>query len=267
MHGSRHAFGPLLRAHRVTRALSQERLADRAEVSPRHLSCLETGKAGPSREMVLVLGSALDLPLRDRNDLLVAAGFAPVYSTAGLEGAAAGPVRRAIDHLLAAHEPYGALLCDRDYNLLRTNDGAARLFAWAAEGRAAPPEVWGNVLRATVHPEALRGRIVNYDQVAAELRARLVRERDLEHDPTRRVQLEALLGAFGPPRCAAPGAGNTPALAVHLRRGEVSLRLFTTLTTVGTPIDVTAQELRIESYFPADDATERWLRDAARAPT
>ena len=258
-------FGPLLRAHRTARALSQERLADRAEVSPRHLSCLETGRAAPSREMVLVLGSALDLPLRDRNDLLSAAGYAPVYAAAGLDGAAAEPVRRAVEHLLAAHEPYGAVLCDRDFNVLRMNRGAARLFGWAAEGCEAPPEVWSNVLLSTVHPGALRGRIENFDEVAAELSARVVRERDLEPDPARRARLDRVLRDLGAPRCAPPGGGTTPAMAVHLRRGAVSLRLFTTLTTLGTPTDVTAQELRIESYFPADDATERWIRDASES--
>lgn len=258
-------FGPMLRAHRAARALSQERLADRAEVSPRHLSCLETGRAAPSREMVLVLGSALDLPLRDRNDLLSAAGYAPVYTSAGLQGAAAEPVRRAVEHLLSAHEPYGAVLCDRDFNVLRMNRGAARLFGWAAEGCDAPAEVWSNVMAATVHPGALRGRIENFDEVAAELAARTMRERDLEPDPARRARLDGVLRDLGAPRCAPPGGGTTPAMAVHLRRGDVSLRLFTTLTTLGTPTDVTAQELRIESYFPADDATERWIREVSES--
>ncbi len=122
--------------------------------------------------MVLVLGSALDLPLRDRNDLLSAAGYAPVYASSGLLGAAAEPVRRAVEHLLSAHEPYGAVLCDQDFNVLRMNRGAARLFGWAAEGCDAPPEVWSNVMAATVHPGALRGRIENFDEVAAELAAR-----------------------------------------------------------------------------------------------
>jgi transcriptional regulator with XRE-family HTH domain len=253
-------FGPQLRAHRLAHALSQETLASRAQVSTRHLSCLENGKAAPSREMVLVLGSALDLPLRARNALLGAAGFAAVYASSALEGEALEPVRRALDHILAAQEPYGAVVFDRDYDVLRMNRGAARLIAWAAEGCDAPPEVWSNVARATLDPRALRGRIVNGDEVAAELVARMLRELECEHDPARRARIEALITLGGAARAPSPAAGATPAMVLHFRRGDVDLRLFTTLTTLGTPTDITAQELRIESYFPADDATARALQ-------
>jgi len=259
-------FGPMLRQHRVARRLSQEVMAHHAEVSTRHLSCLETGRASPSREMVLVLGSALDLSLRDRNTLLAAAGYAPVYSASPLDGAALEPVRRAIDHLLAAHEPFGAVVVDRDWNVLRMNAGAQRLLAWALEGLSPPPEALRNVVAATLLPGALRERIVNFAEVAATLADRAQRSLAVEADPARRSMLSGWIARAneGTHARAAPSAG--PFVPLHLRRGDEELRLFTTLTTLGTPIDVTAQEVHIESYFPADDATEQRLRALARHP-
>jgi transcriptional regulator with XRE-family HTH domain len=256
-------FGPILRRFRGARGLSQERLADHAEVSPRHVSFLETGRAAPSREMVLVLASALDLPLRDRNTMLVAAGFAPVYARSPLEGSELEPVRRALDHLLRAHEPFGAIVVDRDWNLLRMNQGATRMLAWALEGLSPPPDVLQNVLRATFHPDALRSRIVNFAEVAGEIVERLEREIEVETDDERRARAFAVLEGL-PDRPPPPHASSgLPFLPLRLRKGDVELRLFTTLTTLGTPLDVTAQELRIESYFPADAETERRLRALA----
>lgn len=256
-------FGPLLRRARSSRGLSQERLARDAEVSPRHLSFLETGRAAPSREMVLVLASALDLPLRDRNALLVAAGFVPVYSSAPFESVALEPVRRALDHLLRAHEPFGAIVVDRDWNVLQMNAGAQRLFAWALGDLRPPPEVLGNLLRATFDPAALRSRIVNFADVATTLVDRVERALALETDDDRRARLGALIDGLPdrPPRGATPS--DLPVLPVVLRRGESVVRLFTTLTTLGTALDVTADELHIESYFPADTASDRFLRELA----
>ena len=256
-------FGPLLREHRVTRRLSQETMARHAEVSTRHLSCLETGRASPSREMVLVLGSALDLPLRERNTLLSAAGYAPVYSASALDGDALAPVRRAIEHLLAAHEPFGAVVVDRDWNLLRMNAGAQRLLAWALEGLSPPPEALRNVLAATLHPQALRARIVNFAEVAATMADRAQRELAVETDPARRQLLAATIAEATVPMPAGVAPSTGPFVPLHLRKGDEELRLFTTLTTLGTPIDVTAQEVHIESYFPADEATDRRLRAMA----
>ncbi|MDQ3034606.1 MAG: helix-turn-helix domain-containing protein [Myxococcota bacterium] len=256
-------FGPLLRRFRGARGLSQERLADSAEVSPRHVSFLETGRAAPSREMVLVLTSALDLPLRDRNTMLVAAGYAPVYGSSPLESSELEPVRRALDHLLRAHEPFGAIVVDRDWNVLRMNQGATRMLAWAMEGLSPPPGVLENALVATFHPEALRSRIVNWDEVAGELVERMHRELELEADEDRRARLVAMLGSLPEQPARVHTGDHLPFLPVRFRRDDVELRLFTTLTTLGTPLDVTAQELRIESYFPADADTERFLRDLA----
>ena len=259
-------FGPLLRRFRTSRGVSQERLASDAEVSPRHVSFLETGRAGPSREMVLLLGSALDLPLRDRNSLLVAAGFAPVYAASPLGGPGLAPVRRALDHLLRAHEPFGAIVVDRDWNVLQLNDGARRLLAWSMEGLTPPPEALGNLLRGIFHPQGLRSRIVNFDEVAALMIDRAERELELEADDDRRTRVSGWVTAARaevPPLAATPRTTD-PFLSVHLRKNGEDLRLFTTLTTLGTPIDVTAQELRIESYFPADAASEALLLALAR---
>lgn len=257
------AFGPLLRRQRASRGYTQERLAGDAEVSTRHLSFLETGRSSPSREMVLALGSALELPLRERNELLLAAGFAPVYPTSSLDEASLEPVRRALDHLLSAHEPYGAVVVDRGWNLLRMNQGASRLFAWVMPLCDAPPEVFTNVLRATLHPGGLRRCLANFDEVAAVIVERIRRERDRELDPARRAQTQRILDEAGElPRAKHPAAQG-PVLALQLRRGDQSLRVFTTITTLGTPIDVAAQELHIESYFAADEPTERWFRGAS----
>lgn len=256
-------FGPLLRDHRVARRLSQEAIATLAEVSTRHLSCLENGRAAPSREMVLVLGSALDLRLRDRNTLLAAAGYAPVYAAAPLDSDALAPVKRALDHLLAAHEPFGAVVVDRDWNLLQMNDGARRMLAWALDGLDPSPAVMGNVLDATLTPGALRDRIVNFPEVAATIFDRSQRELAVERDPARRDRLTRWIGRTLVAAKEGGAASGGPFVPLHLRKGDRDVRLFTTLTSLGTPIDVTAQEVHIESYFPADDATEAFLRALA----
>lgn len=260
---TRESFGALLRKQRVTRGYTQERLAGDAEVSTRHLSFLETGRSSPSRDMVLALGSALELPLRERNEMLLAAGFAPVYPTSALDEDALEPVRRALDHLLAAHNPFGAIVVDRAWNVLRLNDGAMRLFSWAMEGVDAPPELFTNIVRATLHPLGLRRVIANFDEVAAVLVDRLTRERDRELDPARRDAMQRMIDEAGPLPRHTNATPRGPVLVLDLRKGDEALRVFTTITTLGTPIDVTAQELHIESYFAADAATERWFREGA----
>lgn len=257
-------FGGLLRAVREARGLSQARLADRAEVSPRHLSFLETGRAEPSREMVLALADALELPLRGRNDLLVAAGFAAVFSTSALQSLTLEPVRRAIDHLLRVHEPYAAMVIDRDWDILQWNAGARRLWHWALDGREAPPEVLANAIRSATDPRALRPSIANWDAIATTIARHLQAECDAELDADRRARLgrlRARVGEIPSSLHAAP----PPFVPLILRAHGAELRLFVTITTLGTPMDVTAQELRIESYFPADADSERTLRRMAEA--
>lgn len=253
------AFGPLLRRWRQSRGLSQEKLAEHAEVSPRHLSFLETGRSAPSREMVLVLAGTLDLPLRDQNALLGAAGFSAAFAESNLESRELGMISRALDRLLAKQEPYPAIVVDPAWNVSRMNLGAQRLFAWCLEGRNPPPGVLANAMRATLHPEALRPVIVGWAPFAAALIARTRRELELRPDPRVRALLDEVLAYPDVPRSAPGQLPAGPFLPVHVRKHDMELRFFTTLTALGTPLDVTAQEVHIESYFPADEATEKFL--------
>jgi len=261
-------FGPLLRQWRRTRRMSQEELAEASEVSARHVSFLETGRSAPSRSMVLLLASALDLPLRERNLLLHAAGFAAVYRESPLDPEAMTPVSRVLDLILGHQEPYPAVAVTPGWDLVRTNEAAARVFARLMEDPAAPG-VATNVVHAVFHPKGLRPAIVNWDEVGQHLMDRLYRDAWLEGEagPTHAL-IEALArypdvpGRFHAPEVSVPPEVCIP---VHVKKGDVELRLFTTITTLGTPIDLTAQELRVESYFPADEASDRWLRAEAEA--
>jgi transcriptional regulator with XRE-family HTH domain len=255
-------FPSLLRRWRVARRLSQEQLASSAEVSTRHLSCLENDKARPSREMVLILANALDLPLDERNALLSSAGFAAVYTSNALESLELAPVRRAIELVMAQQEPFGAVLFDRVWNAIRLNQGATRLLGSFIDLATTPPHVAMNLVRALLHPLGLRPHLVNWEEVASSALERLERECTVyPHDRERRALLDEVRTIPGVDKIRAmtPATG-APASIVHLRRGDLELRLFTMLTTLGTPLDVTAQELTIESYFPADEATDTWFR-------
>lgn len=255
-------FGPLLRRWRATRRMTQEQLALDSGVSTRHLSCLETGKAQPSREMVLTLAGTLELELRESNVLLGAAGFAAHYPGRALESLELEPVRRAVEFVLAQQEPYGAVLFDRCWNVLRLNRGAQRLFATFLDSPQLEPRLAGNLMRAALHPAALKPSIVNWPELARLLLERLAREHALHpHDPERAALLAEVRGY--PDVAQLGGASSSdgaPFVTVHLRRGADEVRLFTFLSTLGTPLDTTAQELTLETYFPADDASEAWLR-------
>ncbi len=256
-------FGPLLREWRLARRLTQQALAEAAEVSTRHLSFLETGRAQASREMTLVLGNALDLPLRERNLLLSAAGFAPVYRETPLDAAPMQHVRKALDRLLDHHEPYPAMVLDRTWNLLRMNQGCTRLFGRLLAGRPPEPAIWANLAHALFHPRGLRELVVDWPALASVMAERLHRE--AASDPELRTLRDAVLAYEGvPERARMPGLDGVPpvAIVIHVRApdgGEA--RLFTMLTSLGTPLDVTAQELRVELYFPFDDASELFLRE------
>lgn len=261
------SFGPLLRRWRGSRRLTQEQLAEHAEVSVRHLSFLESGKSRPSREMVLVLCSALELELRERNVLLGAAGFAPVYRASPLEAAGMAPLSRAVDLLLRQQEPFGAVVVDRLWNVLRWNQGALRLFGALLDRPPADPRVATNVMHALFSPDGLRPWVVNWEPVARFSMERLHREIALNPEDEERRALRAELLAWPgvPERLAVSDLRERvePFLALHLRKGALELRLLSTLTTLGTPLDVTAQELVVESYFPADAESERVLRRLA----
>jgi transcriptional regulator with XRE-family HTH domain len=264
------AFGALLREWRRRRALSQLQLSGDSGISQRHLSFLESGRAHPSREMVLRLGHVLEVPLRQRNLMLTSAGFAPVYRERELGDPDLRLVKQAIDLMLRKQEPYPAVVVDRLWNLVMTNQAASRLIGWLLgppEGH--DPALAGNrnLYRMMLHPRGLRPMIENWREVAADLLHWMQREAlDEGPDGEARALLDELLGYEGMDgvRPAPESATRTtPFLAIALVRGDVRLQLFTTITTLGTPHDVTLHELRIESFFPADEATDRWLRAQA----
>lgn len=246
--------------------MSQQQLAIESEVSTRHISYVENGKSSPSREMVLILASALDLPLRERNALLAAAGFAPVYRETNLSAPQMLPVRRAFDAILAHHEPFPAIVLTHAWDIVRMNDAFMRLFAFFMEPPF-DPLVGQNVMHSLFHPGGVRPYVRNWDEVAGFLLHRLYRESivELETSESRKL-LDSLLAYPGiPARVREVDLAEAPrvCVTVDLEKDETKLSLFSTLTTLGTPLDVTAQELRIESYFPADEATGDWLRKSA----
>lgn len=264
--GPESRFGARLRHHRLACGMSQERLAESAEVSTRHLSFLETGRAAPSRQMVLVLASALELPLRERNALLHAAGFAAVYAESALDHAGMRALDGAITRLLEKLDPYPAVVVDRTWNVLRVNAGAQR-FLPLLMPPGAPPELLGNAVRAVVDPRGARPYIVNWEEVVRAIaeRARLELARDAADSPRRALYEEMLSypDVRACVRAATADAAPLPFLPLHVRRDGVEARFFTMLTTIGTPLDVTAEELRIESYFPADEPTRLLLEAMA----
>jgi transcriptional regulator with XRE-family HTH domain len=257
-------FGSQLRAWRHARSVSQEALAARAGVSARHLSFVENGRSQPSRDLVIALAGALDVPLRERNTLLTAAGFAGAYRTSPLDSDELRALSRALDHVLRQQEPYGAVVVDRLWNIVRVNQGAARLFARFPPRSAAGADAAHNILLGTVHPDALKSYLVNWDEVAGDLVARLHKEiAATPGDADRRRLLAAVLALPDVPhawRMPAPSRSAPPFVTVHLRAPGLELRLFTMLTSIGTPLDVTAEELHVETYFPVDDASDAAIR-------
>lgn len=257
------AVGQLLRQWRERRRMSQLTLAAEAEVSTRHVSFVETGRGHPSREMVLLLAGALDVPPRARNDLLVAAGYAPVYRESGLDAPEMAQFRRALEFIMRQQEPYPAIALDRHWNMLLTNNGARRLVGLLLDPAAG--DAWGppNAVRLVCHPLGLRPCIVNWEATAAALIQWLHRDFLRSGDAEIRRLLDELLAYPGVPgnwRTLDLDAPTAPFLAIEMRKDDVHLRFFTTLTTLGTPYDITLHELRIESFFPADEATDTALR-------
>lgn len=262
---TRPRFGKELRRWRSNRRYSQHALSAAAEVSQRHLSYLETGKAKPSREMVVHLARVLQLPLRATNELLVAAGFAPEYPETALDAPAMAQIRSALDFVLTAHEPYPAIVVDRRWNVVSANPAAGRLLGRLMDASpllASPPP---NVARLTFHPAGLRAVTVNWETIAAAGLARLDHEvagrpgdRELE---ALRNEVLAYPGVAGLRVPSRPPKADDLLLPVHYRAEGFEARLFSTLATIGAAYDVTLEELRIETFFPADGASEAALRD------
>ncbi|MEI7871587.1 MAG: helix-turn-helix transcriptional regulator [Alphaproteobacteria bacterium] len=262
-------FGPMLRTWRRRRGASQLSLALQSGVSQRHVSFLESGRAKPSREMVVQLSSALDVPLRQRNAMLLAAGFAPVYRESSLIAPELAPVRRAIDHMLKQQEPYPAVVIDRLWNLLQANEAASAFTVFLFEGPPPPPPSGKapNLLRWILDPKALRSKISNWEEVARHLVSTTYAE---------------ILAAGGEPKALAfieeimaypdvPASFRklrfeerpAPMLTVDYLVGGKALSVFTTIATLGTPQDITLQEVRIECFFPADDRSDALFKSLA----
>jgi len=250
--------GPLLRQHRQRRRLSQLTLSLEAGVSTRHLSFVETHRAQPSRELVLQLAEVLQLRLRERNELLLAAGYAPVFPETPLDAAPMAELRRAVELLLRRNEPFGALALDRRWDVVMVNGAYAWLLGQLTGAALTPYAVLEaprpNVLREFFDPRGLRPFVKNWDEVAGALVPRLLRER-AEADEDHAALIDEVLAYPGVPR--RPAASGAPRLVVPLQLavGGQVLSFFSTLATVGTPRDVTVEELRIESFHPVDEAT------------
>ncbi|SRR5579871_387307 len=261
--------GNLLRTWRQRRRLSQLALACDAEISQRHLSFLESGRALPSREMILHLAEQLDVPLRDRNALLVAAGFAPIYRERPLGDPELQAARKAVDLVLKGHEPYPALAVDRHWTLVAANRAVSQLLTGAAPELLRPPV---NVLRLSLHPAGLAPRIINLAEWRAHVVARLSRQVELSADPALADLLSELRKYPAGRNCRhATGPGEFAGVVVPLRLASPSgvLSFFSTTTVFGTPVDITLSELAIESFFPADAATADIMRrfpEARAAP-
>ncbi len=265
------SFGALLRQWRSGRRLSQLELALQSNVSQRHLSFLESGRARPSQQMVLQLAEALEVPLRERNSLLTAAGFAPFYRERGLSERDMAPVQDALTRMLKHHDPYPAVVVDRDYDLLLENRAFSAMLGLFAE----PASIWAaccpggrpNLLRLVFHAAGARPLIRNFDEVGPFMLQRVYRElaaanndkalafiEELRHDPT----IPAHWMTVTSPLASAP-----PLLPLVLGQDGVELRLVTMISTFGTPYDITTDEIRVETFFPEDAETETMLRKLA----
>jgi transcriptional regulator with XRE-family HTH domain len=279
-HQPHRPVGELLREWRVRRRLTQLALSIQAEISTRHLSFVETGRAAPSREMVIHLAEQLDVPLRERNQLLLAAGFAPAYAETGLDAPRMAAVRAAVRQVLAGHEPFPALVLDRGWNIVDANASVALFTAGVPAELLAPP---ANVIRISLHPDGLASRIVNFAEWREHLLTGLRRQVSLTADPALADLYAETSGYPVPPAAAGhePPAGHEPAagrddtqpvppggpavfVPLRIRHEGRELSFFSTVTAFGTPLDITVAELAIEAFYPADEATAAAL--GARQP-
>lgn len=254
-------FGEQLRRWRQYRRLSQLDLALDAEISTRHLSFLENGRAAPSREMVLKLAEQLEVPLRERNVMLNAAGFAPLFRERELSDAAMAPARNAIELVLRGHEPYPAIAVDRHWNLVMANEAVAPLLAGAAPALLAQH---CNVLRLSLHPDGLAPRIVNLAQWRSHLLERLKRQVSATADSVLTDLMEELQSYPAPAEPAGEDAFASIVAPLKLAFGDGVLSLFSTTTVFGAPSDITLAELALEAFFPIDKATASTLQAVAK---
>ncbi|MDR6390668.1 helix-turn-helix transcriptional regulator [Paraburkholderia phenoliruptrix] len=260
------SVGDLLREWRQRRRMSQLLLAAEAEISTRHLSFVESGRAMPSREMVMHLAERLDVPLRARNALLIAAGYAPLFRERPLSDPQLSAAREAVELVLKGHEPYPALAIDRHWTIVATNNALSPLVAGASPDLLKPPV---NALRLSLHPDGIAASIVNWHAWREHVLARLQRQIDVSADDTLRALRDELAAYPPPPGAEVPDAGDSPlnqiAVPLRLRTPLGELSFFSTTTVFGTPVDVTLSELAIEAFFPADPQTAAALREAAQS--
>lgn len=265
------AFGDALRELRKARGLSQMALAEIAQTSQRHVSFLELGRSKPSRPMVMQIAESLRLSLQNRNRLMLAAGYAAAYPQRALDSAEMQPLNQALQRMLRHHKPYPAIVVNRRWDLVQMNGTVARLFALVGDGesiwRNVAPDGRRNILRMILSPEGLRPFIRNFEDVARMLLGYVQREAaqsagaaDILVELMRDMDLPRRL------RSAEPLPQPTPVFATHLEAHGVKLSLFTMISTFGTPQDVTADELRVGSFYPADEATEAFLRNLHVSP-
>ncbi len=266
-------FGDLLRSCWLTRRASQLELGMEAGVSARHISFIETGRANPSQEMVIILATVLDVPLRERNLLLHAAGYAPLYSETSLDDPQMAQVRRALELILENQEPFGAVVFDRHWDVVMVNAAYVRFtslllgsnhIAPAPLRVISPPRP--NLLHMLFDPAGWRPFITNWDVVARSLISRVHREIVLERDPATRELLSAILAYPGVPKRWSEPNFESPQdviIPIEMRFGDQTLRFISTIATLGSPHDITLQELRIETFHPADEATADIARSVA----
>lgn len=254
------SVGELLRSWRQTRGLSQLDVAMHAGFSARHISFIETGRAQPSRDALLAIAESLEVPLRERNRLLTAGGFANVYKETQLAAADMAQVRHVLQFILDRHMPYGALVLDRCSTCLMGNEASGKLLARVADASLLTPNA--NMLRVVFHPLGVRRYIVNWPDVARVLLDRAERELSAARDDAAAALLQEIRGYardIGKPASRRLQSEDL-LLPVHLKKDAIELRMFSTIMTIGTPQDITLQELRIETFFPADAASESTWR-------
>jgi transcriptional regulator with XRE-family HTH domain len=253
--------GEHLRTWRQRRRLSQMELAIEAEISTRHLSFLETGRSRPSREMILRLAEHLNVPLREQNVLLHAAGFAPVYPERAIDEPDFAAARRTIDLLLKAHEPFPALAIDRHWNLVAANQALTPFMEGAADWLLQPPV---NVIRLSLHPEGVASRIVNLVEWRTHIIERLTRQFEMTADTgiadlLDEVRAYPVSNEARRHRGVNRGIDHSIAIPLVIRVGEIPLSFISTTTVFGTPVDVTLSEIAIETFLPVDEFTFRAL--------
>ena len=258
-------FSSLLKHWRNVRRLTQIELASDANVSARHVCFLENGRAQPSREMVQLLGSALDLPLEERNALHVAAGFVPPYSDRGLAADNLQPVRQALDFILRQQEPYPGIVIDGRWDVRIRNQASARLFKAFHQSYEMEAGIANNAMHAVFHPKGLRQFIVNWDEFAGQMIQILHRE-VAQGSQVAAQLLEEIMAYPGLPtewRLPRDAAASSPVMTMQLAKGDFRLAFFSTFTTLAMPTDAALQKLKIECFYPADSATAQVARESS----